>query len=93
MKMSVESRMGEFEKVSDKENNQDVSKRMDEFEQVDRTQKKFSKDKFGILPYGMKKIRPCPNCGEIMEIEEIKEKEAIYYCKACNLTKSILIEK
>ena len=66
--MSVESRMGEFEKVSDKENTQDVSKRMDEFEQVDRTQKKFSKDKFGILPYGMKKIRPCPNCGEIMEI-------------------------
>ena len=91
--MSVESRMDEFTKVSDKKNAQDVSGRMSEFEPVDKSQKYSSKDKASTLPYGIKCTRPCPECGEFMEIQEIKEKEAIYYCKTCGKIQSVLIEK
>ena len=91
--MSVETRMDEFEKVSDKKDIHDVSSRMAEFEQVDKGSKHSSKDKFGTLPYGIKRVRPCLECGEFMEIQEIKEKEAIYYCKHCDKTISITTVK
>ena len=93
IRMSVESRMDEFEKVSDKKTAQDVSRRMQEFEQVDKSQKYPSKDKSGTLPYGIKRLRPCPECGETMEIHEIKEDEAVYHCKSCGNKLTLAIEK
>lgn len=89
--MSVESRMDEFEKVSDKQKAHDVSGRMAEFEQVDKTQKHTDKDKNSTLPYGIKRLRPCPECGEFMEIQEIRENKATYYCQGCKKTIDILI--
>lgn len=87
--MNVESRMAEFEKVSDKQNPQDVSERMKEFEQVDKEIKCPVKNKEAALPYGIKRIRICDTCGEFMEIQEIKEKQAIYYCPNCDKTVTI----
>lgn len=89
--MSVESRMDEFAKVSDKNMAQDVSGRMAEFEQVDKTQKYPSKDKVGALPYGIKPLRPCTECGEVMELQEIKGESAIYYCKSCDKQVSVAV--
>ncbi|MBE6024865.1 MAG: hypothetical protein E7231_17075 [Cellulosilyticum sp.] len=91
--MSVESRMDEFEKVSDKKNTHDVSGRMEEFEQVDKRNKYIDKDKTGVLPYGIKRLKSCPVCGEFMEIQEIKEKDALYYCKGCQKVVTFSVEK
>ncbi len=81
--MSVESRMDEFLKVADKQNIRDVSGRMSEFEQVEKVTQYPSKDRFGTLPYGIKKVKSCPDCGEFIEIQEIKDNTAIYFCEAC----------
>lgn len=82
--MSIETRMDEFEKVSNKEQPQDVSNRMAEFEAVDKYQKKLSKEKYSTLPYGIKRYKTCPQCDEIMEIHEIKGANVIYKCKTCH---------
>lgn len=91
--MNVESRMDEFSKVSHKQNLQDVSDRMEEFEPIEKVSKYSSKDKYGTLPYGIKPIKCCPECGEFMDIHEIKDNQAIYYCMGCSKTISIVTEK
>ena len=81
--MSIEKRMQDFEKVSEKQTaSEDVSKRMDEFDKVAES-KQASGDKTGALPYGLKRFRPCPHCGEFMEIQEYITGGASYLCKAC----------
>lgn len=91
--MNVESRMDEFEKVSHKATNQDVEGRMDEFKTADKTQKHLIKEKSSsTLPYGLKRYKTCPNCGEFMEIDELKETEAIYSCKSCKQKMNIKIK-
>lgn len=82
--MSIEARMEEFEKVSDKEQIQDVSSRMAEFKTVDKQQKRLSEEKYSTLPYGIKRYKTCPQCDEIMEIYEIKGSHTIYKCKSCH---------
>lgn len=91
--MSVESRMEGFEKVANKEEAHDVSKLMDEFQEVYKAHKTASKDKLAALPFGIKSVRLCPECGEFMEIKEIMEGKAIYYCKGCREDISIIVEK
>lgn len=81
--MNVESRMDEFEKVSHKATKQDIKERMGEFDPVDKVQKQLTKEKSSTLPYGLKRYKTCPHCGEFMEIHELKETEAIYICKSC----------
>lgn len=81
--MRVEFRMEEFEKVSHKGTAQDVTERMAEFEVVDKVAKYPSKEKSGTLPYGVKRFKMCAQCGEIMEIHELDEKEVTYCCKSC----------
>ena len=89
--MSVESRMDEFKKVSNNKVMQDVSGRMEGFEKTKKLKKDNLKDKFGALPYGIKGVKPCPQCGEFMEIEEIKEKKAIYLCKNCHQSFEVIL--
>lgn len=88
--MNVDSRMDEFEKIEHKIKNQDVKGRMEEFKNVDKMQKQDFKDKAtSTLPHGVKRYRTCEECGDSMEIEELKEAEAIYYCKTCKQKVSI----
>ena len=82
--MKIESRMDEFEKIADKKPVEDVKKRMAEFEQVDRTISSASSDKESTLPFGLKRYKTCPYCGEIMEIHEISSQKAVYRCKTCH---------
>ena len=56
---------------------------MESFETVQKVARPSIKDKSGTLPYGYKRYKTCPHCGEIMEIYELKEAEAIYICKDC----------
>lgn len=83
--MNIESRMDEFKKVADKimTNEEQIRVRMNEFEEVPR-KSQCSKEKESELPYGLKRYILCPHCEEIMEIHEVKEKEAIYRCQHCN---------
>lgn len=81
--MSIESRMDEFERVSNKKVVTDVTGRMGEFEPVDKNQKLPTKEKTSTLPYGVKRLKTCVVCGEMMEIREFKEHEVIYICKSC----------
>lgn len=81
--MSIESRMDEFERVSNKKIATDVTGRMEEFEPVDKDQKLPAKEKISTLPYGVKRLKACLTCGEMMEIREFKEDEVIYICKSC----------
>lgn len=90
--MNVESRMDEFEKVANKEEAHDVSELMAEFEKVNKAHAEGSKDKQGTLPFGIKSRKPCPECGDFMEIKEIKEDKALYYCKTCRETVVISVE-
>lgn len=82
--MNVESRMDEFKKVADKvmESEEEVALRMDDFEKVSKTAARV-KEKESELPYGIRRYIPCQNCEEIMEIHEVKEREAIYRCHHC----------
>ena len=86
--MNIESRMDEFKKVADKKmvHEEQIRLRMNEFEEVPRKIKfsKDSKEKESELPYGLKRYILCPNCEEIIEIHDMKEKEAIYRCHHCN---------
>lgn len=91
--MSIESRMDEFERVSNKKLVQDVPKCMDEFEPVDKTPILPIKEKNSTLPYGIKRFKTCPSCGEFMEIHELKDGEAIYQCRTCDKNVSVLINK
>ena len=81
--MSIESRMDEFERVSNKKIATDVTGRMEEFEPVDKDQKLPAKEKIITLPYGVKRLKACLTCGEMMEIREFKEDEVVYICKSC----------
>lgn len=81
--MKIEARMNEFEKVSNKKPVEDVSKRMKDFEQVERKAALEGQHKEGALPFGLKRYKACPHCGEIMEIYKIEEGKAVYQCKAC----------
>ncbi len=81
--MSIESRMDEFEKVSNKKLMTDISGRMEEFEPVDKDKNLPTKEKTSTLPYGVKRFKSCALCGEIMEIHEFKEEEVSYICKSC----------
>lgn len=91
--MSIDSRMDEFKKVAHKVKDQDVKGRMEEFKIVDKAQKEDIKEKAtSTLPHGLKRYRNCLECGEIMEIEELKETEAIYYCKSCNQKISVKVK-
>lgn len=91
--MSIESRMDEFEKVSHKTTEQDVKERMEEFDPVDKVQKKLTKEKTSTLPYGLKRYKTCPHCGEFMEIHELKETEATYLCKNCKQRTTVKIKE
>ena len=91
--MSIESRMDEFKKVPHKEVKQDIDGRMEGFEAVYKGQKQEPKEKNSTLPYGYKRYKTCPHCGEIMEIHELKETEAIYICKDCKQIATIEIIK
>lgn len=82
--MSIESRMDEFTKVSEKGAKEDVRVRMDEFEPVPEHQKFSTKEKNSALPFGFKRFKTCPTCNEFMEIQEVKGHEAIYKCEVCN---------
>ncbi|WP_069999671.1 hypothetical protein [Cellulosilyticum sp. I15G10I2] len=83
--MSIEKRMQDFEKVSEKNlTSEDVSKRMAEFDKVASETKHHSNDKTGSLPYGLKRYRPCPQCGEFMEIQEFAADAATYLCSTCH---------
>lgn len=83
--MSIEKRMQEFEKVSQKpESVEDVTKRMEEFEKVPGAVKQGTHEKTGTLPFGLKRFRPCPHCSEFMEIYEVKKDGADYFCKNCS---------
>ncbi len=85
MIMSIEKRMQDFEKVSEKHlDAEDVSKRMEGFEKVPADTKHISHDKTGSLPYGLKRFRPCPYCGEFMEIQEFIADGATYLCGSCH---------
>lgn len=90
--MNVESRMAGFEKVANKEGAHDVSGLMDEFQKVNKIHVEGSKDKEGTLPFGIKTRKPCAECGGFMEIKEIKENKASYYCKTCKETVVISVE-
>lgn len=90
--MKVEMRMDEFQKVANKEPAHDVSELMDEFEKVNKTHVQGVKDKEATLPLGIKSRKPCPECGGIMEIKEIKENKASYYCKVCKETVAVSVE-
>lgn len=92
-KMSIESRMDEFERVSNKKLIQDVPECMDEFESVDKGHILPIKEKTSTLPYGVKRFKTCPSCGEFMEIHELKGEEAIYHCHTCDKHISILINE
>lgn len=82
--MNIDSRMDEFEKVQHKSKNQDIEGRMEEFKSVDKMQKEDFKDRStSTLPHGVKRYRTCRECGDTMEIEELKDTEALYYCKTC----------
>lgn len=81
--MSIESRMDEFERVSNKKKVTDVTGRMEEFDSVDKDQKLPTKEKTSTLPHGVKRLKACSACGEMMEIREFKEYEVIYICKSC----------
>jgi len=82
--MSIEKRMQDFEKISEKQQGvEDVPKRMEEFDKVTADKKRLSNDKTGSLPYGLKRYRPCPHCGEFMEIQEVMKDGATYLCNAC----------
>lgn len=90
--MSIEKRMQEFEKVSDKQlTTEDVTKRMEEFNKVLEDTKNTSHDKTGSLPYGLKRFRPCPYCGEFMEIQEVTADGGVYQCSSCSKTSKIEI--
>lgn len=83
--MSIEKRMQDFEKVSQKQSTaEDVDSRMEEFEKVIGDTKHVSSEKTGSLPYGLKRYRPCPYCGEFMEIQEVTKNGGTYLCNACN---------
>ncbi len=90
--MSVESRMDEFERVSNKQIKSDIKGRMEDFKEVDKSQTHTGKEKSSTLPYGLKRFRSCPHCDEFMEIHEVKDKQAIYHCPNCNRRISIDIE-
>lgn len=81
--MSIESRMDEFERVSNKKVMTDIAGRMEEFETVDKTKNLPTKEKTSTLPYGVKRFKTCAACGEVMEIHEFKEQEVVYTCKSC----------
>lgn len=85
--------MQEFEKVSDKRlTSEDVSKRMEEFDKVPSNFSGHAHDKTGTLPYGLKRYRPCPSCGEFMEIQEYISDGANYLCKSCGKTLQVKID-
>ncbi|MDF2612335.1 MAG: hypothetical protein K0S71_121 [Clostridia bacterium] len=91
--MSIEKRMQDFEKVSEKQfAAEDVSKRMEEFDKVTADKKRLSNDKTGALPYGLKRYRPCPHCGEFMEIQEVMADGANYLCSSCHKVSKIKLE-
>lgn len=70
-----------------------VEFRMDEFEKVFQKDKnRDSKEKSSTLPYGVKRFKTCPYCNEIMEIDQLKEKEVIYYCKSCAKKHTLVID-
>lgn len=81
--MGIESRMDGFKKVGSKEYVEDVQERMKDFEEVDRHKGHEIEYKQSTLPFGLKKYKNCPHCGEFMEIEAIETKEVIYRCKHC----------
>jgi hypothetical protein len=88
--MSIEKRMQDFEKISEKQlTTEDVSKRMEEFDKVQEDTKRVSREKTGSLPYGLKRYSPCPYCGEFMEIQEVNDKDAAYLCDYCHKTSKI----
>lgn len=90
--MSIEKRMQDFEKVSQKQEGvEDVPKRMAEFDKVPGASKQVSHEKTGSLPFGLKRYRPCPYCGEFMEIQEVIKDEATYLCDACNKVSKIKV--
>lgn len=83
--MSIEKRMQDFQKVSDKNfAPEDVSKRMEDFDKVKESVQPQKEDKTGNLPYGFKRYRPCPKCSEIMEIQELIADKATYVCGSCH---------
>lgn len=82
--MKIEDRMGDFEKVADKLPTQDdavIKTRMMDFEVVSREKEQYKGD--STLPYGLKRYKECPSCGEFMEIHKIEERKAVYRCKSC----------
>jgi len=82
--MKIEDRMGDFEKVADKvlaKDDKEVKERMTDFEAVTKGKEHDKGD--STLPFGLKRYKTCPECGEFMEIHKIEEGKAIYRCKNC----------
>ncbi len=91
--MSIEKRMQDFEKVSEKNGaSENVSKRMAEFNKVIGETKHHSSDKTGLLPFGLKRNRPCPHCGEFMEIQEVTADDATYLCGSCHKVSKVKLD-
>lgn len=81
--MRIQDRMDEFKKVSNRDTHQKVEERMKDFNQVIKETKEKQEEKESALPYGFKRYRACPECGEFMEIHSIKDKKAFYCCHHC----------
>lgn len=85
--MKIQDRMDEFEKVADKKIVPHTEQRMADFDKVEKeTNKETNKETIkhkDNLPYGIKRYKTCPKCGEIMEIYSIEDKKAIYNCHYC----------
>lgn len=91
--MNIDRRMDEFEKVEHKVKEQDVKGRMEEFKTVDKMAKVENKEKStSTLPHGAKRYKTCLECGDMMEIDELKEDEAIYLCKTCKRKVSVKVK-
>ena len=85
--------MKEVEIEVDRRKKMSIESRMDEFEPVDKGHTLPTKEKTSTLPYGVKRFKTCPSCGEFMEIHELKGEEAIYHCHTCDKNISILINE
>ncbi len=65
---------------------QDITRRMEGFEEVRKKKDNNEKRKTGSLPYGHKRYKNCKNCGEVMEISSMDNEIAIYICRNCGET-------